>query len=84
MRRREARTAPEPGARPLPACGPGRLRRAGAVCATIADRHLRIESVLKILLSIWLAVLLTSCATQQGASEQCTPQFPPGPCANGK
>jgi len=40
--------------------------------------------VLKILLSIGLAVMLTSCATQQGASEQCTPQFPPGPCANGK
>jgi hypothetical protein len=39
--------------------------------------------VLKIILSVSLAVLLTSCATQAGTQEQCTPQYPPGPCGTG-
>jgi hypothetical protein len=36
----------------------------------------------KTLISIALFVLLSACAATAERQEQCTPQWPPGPCAN--
>jgi hypothetical protein len=41
------------------------------------------NAVLKIILSVSLAALLASCATQTASQAQCTPQYPPGPCTTG-
>ena len=35
----------------------------------------------KILLSILLLGVLSACAATDGVQERCTPQWPPGPCA---
>jgi hypothetical protein len=40
-------------------------------------------AVLRILASISLLTLLAACATEVTTQEQCTVQWPPGPCSSG-
>jgi hypothetical protein len=40
-------------------------------------------AVLRILASISLLAFLAACATEVKTQEQCTVQYPPGPCSSG-